>query len=142
MKGVGVRIPHPPHYCILYGMNTIDTGRIGEAAIINEFVKQGYDIYMPIFGNADFDMVVAKDGVTSRVEVKTSAYEKYPGKYEVQLRSVRPNRTTNVIKKFDGTRSDILAVYLVPTARVVLLNSMDYDGRTTVTLAGSETAGS
>lgn len=122
-------------------MNTIDTGRIGEAAIINEFVKQGYDIYMPIFGNADFDMVVAKDGVTSRVEVKTSAYEKYPGKYEVQLRSVRPNRTTNVIKKFDGTRSDILAVYLVPTARVVLLNSMDYDGRTTVTLAGSETAG-
>lgn len=117
-------------------MNTIETGRIGEAAIINEFVKQGYDVYMPIFGNADFDMVVAKDSVTSRVEVKTSAYEKTPGKYEVQLRSVRPNRTTNTVKKFDGTKSDILAVYIVPTSRVVLLNSVDYHGRTSVNLEG------
>jgi len=118
-------------------MNTIEKGRRGEAAIIAEFVNRDYDIYMPIFGNADFDMIVAKDGRTYRVEVKTSAYEVRPNKYEVQLRSVRPNKTENRIKKFDASRSDLLAIYIIPTNRVVVLDSKDYDGRTSVIIEGT-----
>lgn len=118
-------------------MNTIQIGRIGEAAIVSEFVKQGYDIYMPLFGNADFDLVVAKDKALYRVEVKSSGYEKYPGKYEVQLRSVRHNTTETKTKKFDSSRSDLLAIYIIPTDRVVILNSAEYDGRTSLTIEGT-----
>lgn len=125
---------------ILYRMSTIHTGRIGEAAIIAEFVEQGFDIYCPIFGNADFDLVVAREGQVLRVEVKTTAYEKFPNKYEVQLRSVRHNTKTTVTKKFDGKKSDILAIYIIPTKRVVFLDSMQYDGRNSVIMDGTAPA--
>jgi hypothetical protein len=123
-------------------MNTIQAGRLGEAAIAAEFVRRGYDVYMPIFGNADFDMIASKDGILSRVEVKCCSYERYPGKYEVQLKSVRPNRTKNTIKVFDGSRSDLLAIYLPPVNKVVILNSADYNGRNSVLVNGDVNVGS
>lgn len=124
-------------YGILYRMNTIQIGRIGEAAIVSEFVQREYDIYMPIFGNADFDLIVAKDKQLYRVEVKSTSYERYPGKYEVQLKSVRHNTSETKIKKFDGTKSDLLAIYIIPTGTVVILDSMDYHDRCTTLIEGT-----
>jgi hypothetical protein len=121
-------------------MTTIHTGRLGEAAIIAHFVEQGFDIYCPIFGNASCDLVVGSGGRVFRVEVKTTAYERYPGKYEVQLKSVRHNTTETHIKKFDASNSDLLAIYIVPLKKVVILESEQYNGRTTVTLEGTDPA--
>lgn len=115
-------------------MSTLQQGRRGEAAIAAHFVKQGYDIYMPTFGNACADMIICKDGKIQRVEVKTTANETPSGKYLVALRSIRPNRTGNTIHKFDSAKSDLLAVFVEPEDRVVVLSSTDLDGRSSVTV--------
>lgn len=117
-------------------MSTLQDGRTGEAAVALEFVRLGYDVYMPTFGNGQCDMIVLKDGSVSRVEVKSTQSRQASGKYAVQLKSVRPNKTANIINNFDGSRSDILAVHVVPTGRVHLLKSMDFDGRAQVTVEG------
>jgi Holliday junction resolvase-like predicted endonuclease len=115
-------------------MNTIEKGRLGEAAVVKWFVEHGYEIYSPLFGNTSNDLVVAQDGTLYRVEIKCSGKKSNFGSYEVQLRSSRPNRTGTVIKKFDGNKSDLLAVYLIHDDKVVILESKLYDGRTSVNL--------
>lgn len=117
-------------------MNSIKNGRIGEAAVALEFAKMGYDVYMPTFGNGECDMLVLKDGVVSRVEVKSTSSQQKSGRYTVMLKSVRPNKTENVIRKFDGSRSDILAVHVIPTGRVHIFSSKEFDGMNQTTVDG------
>lgn len=96
-----------------------------------ELVRQGYEVFAPMFGNTYCDLVVCKDKVLKRVEVKSVSYKEGPS-YRVQLAQVRPNRTENVKKKFDSSNSDILAVYIVPENRVVLLHSSEHNGKSSV----------
>lgn len=117
-------------------MNTVEQGRIGEAIVVTELVKQGYEVYMPVFGNAEVDMIAAKDGQFLKVEVKTTRKPTKSGRYVAKLQSVRPNKTANILKNFDGQRADILAVVTLPTGRVHLLDAKQYDQRTSVTVDG------
>jgi hypothetical protein len=114
-------------------MDTGERGRIGEASIIKFFVEQGYSVFMPMFGNAPCDLIVTLNNEISRVEVKATGYLKDKS-YVVQLRSMRYNNTQTVSKKFDGSKSDLLAVYIVPEDRVVLFESKELDGRSTLSV--------
>jgi hypothetical protein len=118
-------------------VNTVKKGRLGEAAVAHEFVRQGYDVYLPVFGNANFDMVVVKEGILSRVEVKSTSYKGSKKSYAVQLKSVRHNTNETRVIKFDGNKSDLLAVYIVPENRVVILNSSDHHGKTVTHIEGT-----
>jgi len=67
-----------------------------------------------------YDLVLDMGEGPKRVQVKTTKYKMY-GNYVVQLKSVRPNRTKNVIHRLDKTTIDYLYVlcedgsrYLVP----------------------------
>jgi Holliday junction resolvase-like predicted endonuclease len=117
-------------------MSTIDQGRLGEAAVAKFFVEHGYDVYMPTFGNAKFDMIVHKDGIVQTVEVKSSNRLTSSGKYQFQLRKVRSNKTANIITNFDSKGIDILALYVIPTGKVMPLVASDFEGSGTVTLSG------
>lgn len=112
-------------------MQTGELGRLGEAKIVAHLVAQGYEVYSPLFGNTSCDLIVLRDNTIFRVECKSTGTSRN-GKYEVQLRSTRHNKTKNTVRKFDGTKSDILAIYLEPEDTVHLLKSLDYDGRSTV----------
>jgi len=78
-------------------------------------------------GKGFFDLIVTKDGIKlERVEVKcTKRRTKSNSGWEVQIKSVRPNRTKSIIRKFDSTRSDMLVVYIEPLDRIVVYNSED-----------------
>lgn len=117
-------------------MNTIEKGRQGEALAISYLVSLGYDIFMPIFGNAINDMIVTKDSAVYRVEIKTTDAITPSGKYIAQLRSVRHNNSANTVKKFDSNKSDILIVVVLATKRVHVLDSKNYDGNSTLTVEG------
>jgi Holliday junction resolvase-like predicted endonuclease len=117
-------------------MSTIDQGRQGEAAAAKFFIDNGYDVYMPTFGNAKYDMIVAKDGKTQTVEVKSSKTQTPSGKYQFQLRKIRSNKTANVITNFDSEGIDILALVVLTTGRVHALLACDFDGSGTVALRG------
>lgn len=114
-------------------MNTVEFGRLGEAAVLKHFVSEGYEIFSPLFGNTSIDLIVIKEGKVFRVEVKTTKFAK-GSSYEVQLRSSRPNRTGTTIRKFDGNRCDLLAIYVEPEDRVIVKTAKDLDGRSTISI--------
>lgn len=113
-------------------MNTIQQGRVGEASILAEFVRQGYDVFLPQFGNTNCDMIVVKDGLVYRVECKSTAAQTPSGKYTASLRQIRPNRSGNTVKKFDATKADLLAIYVVPEDRVEILDAKCYHDKSSV----------
>lgn len=117
-------------------MDTLWKSRVGEAAVAQHLVESGHDIYMPTFGNARYDMVTSKGTEVKTVQVKTSEKQVPSGAYEFQLRSVRPNRSNNRIVPFDAEGVDVLALYVMPTGKVVLLDAKDYHGRSTITIKG------
>lgn len=102
---------------------------------MKEFVRQGYEVYSPITDNTLCDMVVLKDGKLSRVEVKsTKSPEQRSGAYKIQLKRVRSNRTENIIRYFDNSSVDILAIYLEDIDKVILMDSLTVIPKTELTI--------
>lgn len=115
-------------------MISIDKGRLGESHVAAYFTKEGYDLFLPVFSYPECDMVVMKDGKLMKVEVKATASVTKQGNFLVSLRRIRNNSKHYTIHKFDGSCADILAIYIVPEDRVVLLDAKKYDGKTLVTI--------
>jgi hypothetical protein len=109
-------------------------GALAEARVCAELVAQRWEVFTSLTGKAPFDLVAYKDGQILRVEVKGCRAVKRSGGYEVQLRSVRPNRTVNRIRHMSASACDVIAVYLEPINTVCFLPSAAFDGRSTVTL--------
>lgn len=111
-------------------------GSLAEAKVIAELTKQGYEIFVSLSGKSSCDLVAIKDKVF-RVQVKSVAKAKTNGSYEIQLRSVRHNTKTTTVSKFDSSKCDMLAIYVVPIDKVVILDPQQLDNRATVTINGS-----
>lgn len=111
--------------------NSSQIGRMGESLALNEFVKLGYEVYLPFGGNTSCDFIVVKDGHSYRVEVKSSNILKDNGKVLISLRYNR----LGINYTFDSSKSDLLACVLLPLNKVVILPSSEYDGRGTITLS-------
>lgn len=115
-------------------MNSVDKGNLGMISISKALTMQGYEVFLPLSENSSCDLVAIKDQVMYRVECKSTSFSASAVSWGVALRQIRPNRTGNVVKKFDSAKSDLLAVYIVPEDRVEIFNSIDYHDRTTVTI--------
>jgi Holliday junction resolvase-like predicted endonuclease len=111
----------------------IKAGGLGEIAAAKHFLKEGYEVYSSVTDNSTYDLILLKDNVLYRVEVKSVSVEKN-GKYEIQLKSVRPNRTGNKIIKFDNTKMDYLVVYIEPEDKVVVLEASSVTQTSMMTL--------
>ena len=102
------------------------------------FVGRGFDVFAPVFGNAGCDFIVQHpDGSVKRVQVKSTSKILPSGNYELQLRSVRANKTANVVKKFDSSKCDYLAVVIFEDGypkHVEILEAHLYEGRSTATV--------
>lgn len=99
-------------------------GELGESKAISEFIRDGFDVFTQFSGKAPFDLVICRDGILQRVEVKTTKTRTpYDTGWRIQLRKIRSNLSETKIHKFDKNQSDLLAVYIAPLDRVVILNS-------------------
>lgn len=107
-----------------------------EALIEAAFAKLGYFVYTNKSGKATSDLIVEdQEGFLLRVEVKSSSTihsNSYGNYIDVQLRSVRSNKTTNIIHNFDTTGIDILAVVCTETSQIKLLNTINIDNKTSI----------
>lgn len=104
-------------------MNTTDIGRLGEAKIIAALVEQGWYPFTDLSGKCPVDIIAWKSGKTLTIQVKTTQTKSKSGKYVVQIGCIRPNRSGNVIKKFDGSAFDYLAIYVAPEDAVVFIQA-------------------
>lgn len=106
-------------------MSTTDAGRVGEAKVLAKLTESGWYPFVDLSGKCPVDILAWKDNQIISVQVKSTATQAPSGKWVVQIGCVRPNRTGNVIKKFDSTAQDYLAVYIAPVDVVVFVKSSE-----------------
>lgn len=104
-------------------MNTTDAGRLGEAKALAKLTEYGWYPFTDISGKCPVDIIAWKDGQTKTFQVKATASTAPSGNYVVQVGSIRPNRTGNVINKFDPVSCDYLVVYISVTDKVYFIPS-------------------
>lgn len=122
--------------------NKTKLSSLGEAKVIAEFISRGHDVYTQFSGKGPFDLIVHKEGVLKRVEVKsTSNRTLHDTGWRVQIRKIRSNKKNNKIYKFNPDNSDLLAIYIVPLEVVVIFNSNDITVTNTLTIKDTELNG-
>lgn len=112
----------------------IDVGSLSEIKVAAVFAERGYDVFVPWGGKTKADLLVELDGEIKRVQVKGCANESKAGNWEVHLKSVRPNKTQNKIINFNSDDCDVLAVYIVPEDRVVLIDATTITAKSMMTI--------
>ena len=102
-------------------------GDIGEARAIYEFTKLGYTVSRPLHTHVPYDLIVDKDGVLSRVQVKTTSQvvRDSTHSYTVQISTSGGNTKVHTRKPFDTTLVDMLFVltvddrcWIIPTTEI------------------------
>ena len=106
-------------------MNSNLQGNIGEAKVLNHFINDGYTVYTPFGTAAKNDMIIEKSNIIKRVSVKTANTKTKSGKYRVRIRQGKLNKQI----PFDNKTTDILAIYIVPEDRIVLLDSCNIESK-------------
>lgn len=82
---------------------------IGKA--INYFLSNGYEVCLPIGDKRDYDLVVEKDGVLTRVQVKYGGLYNGLTKCVVALRVMGGNQSFYYTKKYAANAFELLFVY-------------------------------
>ena len=105
-------------------MNSL--GELGEAKAICKFLADGYSIFTQFSGKCPYDIIIEKEGLLKRVEVKATKTLSRSGKLWIfQLKSVRPNRKKNNIINFDGSLYDFVAFYIEPEDRLLVFKGSE-----------------
>lgn len=98
-------------------------GRLAEAKVIAFLIEQGYEVYLPFSNNSKYDVIVYKEGIIKRVSVKYTSVIQNSTTWKVELRQIfRGNGVVN-INKFNSKDYDIIAVYIGPKDKVILVDS-------------------
>lgn len=92
-------------------MNTKERGDLAVGQAINFFMKNGYEVCLPIGDKRDYDFVVEKDGVLQKVQVKYAGVYGRSGTCKVGLRITGGNQSYNNAKKYKKDAFDILFVF-------------------------------
>jgi Holliday junction resolvase-like predicted endonuclease len=87
-----------------------DQGNVGEAVAILHYTRLGYTVCIPTTRNQEYDLVVERDGLLSRVSVKTSRCRTQSGGFAVNLRTLGGNQSFHSIKKFTQEKVDVVFI--------------------------------
>lgn len=113
--------------------NSKKRGDVGLGAAIAFFVKNNYTVSLPLTDSQDYDLIVDKDNVLYRVQVKTVSH-KVGEIYAVSLSVRGGNRSgKGKIKKFDKSKVELLFV-LTEDNDQYLMPSKDIDSTAQINL--------
>lgn len=106
-------------------------GNLGLSKAIHFFVSNGYCVSIPLNDTQGYDLIVEKEGVLQRVQVKTSRGLTSHGSYAVQLRNTGGENKTRKIP-FNKNKQDLLFVYtadenmyLIPSQEIAAVNAIN-----------------
>lgn len=100
-------------------MNRKQQGSIGVAKAINYYTSKGFAVFIPVSDISRYDLLIEKEGLIQRIEVKTSAQKNG----EFTLRTLGGNRSWNgVVKRLSVNDCD--KVYL---ANLLTGSEKEYD---------------
>jgi hypothetical protein len=99
-------------------------GRLAEAKVIAYLIEGGYEVYIPFSDNSKYDVLAIKDGIVKKISIKFTSVKKQSGSWTVEMRQIsRRNKSIN-IDKFDNTKFDIVAVYIGPRDKIILVDAI------------------
>ncbi len=78
---------------------------------INYFLTNSYEVCLPIGDKRDYDLVIEKDGLLSRVQVKYGGLYNGLTKCQVALRGMGGNQSFHYAKKYKASAFEFLFVY-------------------------------
>jgi hypothetical protein len=83
-------------------MNSRQKGSIGVAQAIVYFTMAGYTISVPISEAQRYDLIIERDGILQRVEVKTTFYRKREHRpFEAHMKTCGGNQVTTYLNEKD-----------------------------------------
>jgi len=92
-------------------MNTKERGDLAVGQAINFFIKNRYEVCLPIGDKRDYDLVVEKDGKLEKVQVKYAGLYSNSKTCKVGLRITGGNQSYTYAKKYKKDAFDILFIY-------------------------------
>lgn len=103
--------------------NSKKRGDAGVGSAIAWFTINNYTVSIPLTDSQDYDLIVEKDNLLYKCQVKTTSYKKKNGIYAANLTVKGGNRSgSGKIKHFDKDKVDLLFVltdsnvkYLIPS---------------------------
>lgn len=104
-------------------MDTNQKGDIAEAKAVARFMELGYTVSEPINDHSRYDLVVEKDGLLNKVQVKYAAMS--DGKIKVSISSSNPNTKGTVDKIYSSDEVDAYAVYCPATEDLYWIDFVD-----------------
>ena len=82
------------------------------------FVTEGYHVLIPLTDSQDYDLVIDRDGVLQKVQVKTTTFKAPSGNYSVSLTIKGGNSKRNFIHKVNKDLDyDVLFIVTVEGKR-------------------------
>jgi hypothetical protein len=92
-------------------MNTKEKGDIALGNAISYFMSNGYEVCLPIGDKRDWDIVVEKNGVLQKVQIKYAGIYSRDGKCKAGLRITGGNQSFNSSKVYSNKAFDLLFIY-------------------------------
>ncbi len=86
-------------------------GDIALGKAISYFIQNGYEVLLPIGDKRDYDLVVEKEHILSRIQVKYAGVYSDRNKCNVALRVMGGNQSFYSAKKYQGDSFDLLFVH-------------------------------
>lgn len=114
-------------------MNSRKQGDIGTSLAIAYFSIEGYTINIPLSDSQKYDLLLEKEGIFKKVQVKT-CLKKNKGSFKVELRTVTNTRGKKFSVSFISSKDcDILFVVL-PRPKMYLFPVEEILGKSGLTM--------
>lgn len=90
---------------------------------IEKLIEQGYEVYLPFSNNSKYDVLAIKDGVIKRISIKYTSTKQNTATWKIEMRQIYRGNGSIKINKFNSDQFDIIAVYIAPKDKVVLIDA-------------------
>ena len=102
-------------------------GEIAEAKVLGYLMQQGYRVYLPFSDNGPVDMIAYKEDKLIRVSVKGTSRLNSKKGWRITLCTTSRRKTGVAINYFDKTSCDVIAAYIEPLDKVILIDVKKID---------------
>lgn len=117
-------------------MNSKQKGTVGVAKAIAHYAERGYVVSVPLTDSQAYDLLIEKDGVILRVQVKTTEQMSEYGVPRVELRTKGGNKSgTGREKRIDCESVDL--IFVSWAGRSYEIPSADLHGRNCINLGNA-----
>lgn len=119
-------------------MNSRKQGDLGTSFAIAYFSGQGYTISIPISDSQPYDLIIEKDGICERIQVKTCFKRTKYNKFWVELRTISNTRGKKInIRKISDKDCDKIFI-MDGEGKFYIIHSQDFVGKNGISLSKAE----